>query len=349
LSAARAALASALLVGCAELIGVRDIPGAPDAGDAGADGAPDGADAAPPAALCSNASVVLTTSESLASVATSGGFVFGGGPTGIVGCGAQGACVDPPSLVQVGPTDTIESFSASSSLYFTVQDQSTPDAGSVHAAQLDGTGDQAILTALHQPMGIATAAGDAFWLDGDATSTSATVHCVGCAGQDVPWITQLTHPHAVLADLSNVYALSDDGTGALGIYGCAITSACGSTPQEITNGLDVATTRAELASDGAYVYVAQQTEIDRFDWFGTPTTVVTAEAVAIAVDGTTGDFYFAGPNGEIDVTAYDGTTIALVLSTCPLSVHVAGLAFDDTYLYALVQISGGWAVYAIVR
>ncbi|HEY1955870.1 MAG TPA: hypothetical protein VGH28_09655 [Polyangiaceae bacterium] len=336
---ARVALASAVLVGCASLVGVRDLPDSSTSGDGGDDG-PSQDDAT----QCTPAATVLTASDDADYIATSGGFVIAQiAGVSVVRCAASGGCADPPNLLTVSASDTFEWSAVSTSLFYTTQ---ANVGGAVHRTALDGTSDQVVLTTAASPSLIAASGAHEFWVD-DATGD---VHCLGCQGSDAVWISALGSPAGLLADANAVYALADDGNGTLVVDACASNAPCDTSPRVVIDGLAQSTTMAELASDGSRLYVAhdQAPLVEAIDSLGASTKLLSEVASALAVDAASGELFFAAADGTIGRVKASGGLPA-GLGACPIAGTIAGLALDATNVYVLGEVGTATTVYAVPR
>lgn len=341
---------------CEALVGISDLPQASDGGDANADVTP------PNNYVCTNSTRLITSNGSLTTIKVGSGFVFGGGEGfGVLRCAPGNLCTGASDFVNITTGNTFEDFAlAPSSLFYTLEGVSG-DAGSVHSSGLDGTGDQTLLTGQNYPSWAAVSGSRTFWVEDsingsfDVDTTPSIVHCIGCGGSDMPWITKVNATWGLIADANDVYVLADDGSAAdtIGVYGCSVSSACGNSPRVVATGADYLTTESMLASDGTNVYLSRidSTDIARIDPAGNAASLVTnATFYAIAVDAATGDLFFGTDNGVIGTVKTDGSSDITKLSSCAPSI-VDALAFDATNLYVLVSDNNTNApgVYAIAR
>jgi len=339
------ALPVVLSLGCRQVAGIGPITYS--GGDGGGGG-------------CTNATAVLSSSEALALVSVSNGFVSAGvldsdgfAIANIVACPIGTTCMQAKNLLTPAFGDHVEAYAAASQLYYTLQASTT---GSVHSVAYDGTGDQSLLANATSPTYIAVSGARTFWTSDDLTGV-ASLHCVGCGTGDQTWISSLGTPYGVLTDASNVYVVADDGSGGTnGIYACSVSTACNTNPRTVITGLpsNASFPAVEVATDGANVYVSNDsTEIHRVGPTGTQTSVIKGvAALAIEVDAATGDLFYATDDGTIARTKADGTGTPVPLSTCdPGNPNdVWDIAFDATYVYVLVApTTGASTVYAVKR
>lgn len=347
MSVARAILAAALVAGCAEIVGVRDLPG-DDAGDAQSD-APNDAPITGDAPACAGARVVISSQTQADAIAAAGGFVYAQLVVGLARCAADGACADPPNILGFGADQDFEQAAVANQIAYTLR-RVDATSTSVHLAALDGSGDQLLVTSPAPAEATYVAFGGAheFWMD---ASTGET-HCAGCTGPDSVWMTTGGDARALLADANAVYVLDDDDqlSGLLAVYSCATSAPC-ATNTRVTGGLDLATSGPQLASDGAKLYVAPlgQPYVAAYDAIGDETDITSEGAQAIAVDATTGDLFYAADDGTIDRVKTDGSKIKTALTGCALANEITALAFDATNVYALVTDVTTSVVYAVPR
>ena len=349
MSVARVLLAAALLGGCAEIVGVRDLPGDGDAGDAQPGDAPNDAPLGD-APACAGARVVISSQTQADAIAAAGGFVYAQLEVeGLARCAADAACADPPNILGFGADQDFEQAAVGTRIAYTLL-RVDATSTSVHLAALDGSGDQVIATSPQPAQATYVAFGGAheFWMD---ASTGQT-HCAGCTGPDAVWMTTGGDPHALLADANAVYVLDDDDqlAGLLAVYSCATSAPC-ATNTRVIGGLDLATSGPQLASDGAKLYVAPlgQPYVAAYDAIGDETDMTSEGAQAIAVDATTGDLFYAADDGTIARVKTDGSKTETALTGCSLASQIIALAFDATNVYALVTDVTTSVVYAVPR
>ncbi len=310
-------VALAAIIACADLVGIGDLPSAAEAGDVQNDTPP------PNNYVCSSSTTILTTTTGFPStINVANNFVYGGGQgVGIFRCATTGVCNGASDFVNITPGNTFESYAvAPSSLYFTLQG-ATGDAGSVHSAALDGTGEQTVLSNQTYPSWMASSGSRTFWVEDtingslDESFTPSVVHCIGCSGPDTPWITNLNGTYGLIADANDVYVLAEDGSAAEtnGIYGCSVQNACGNGPRIVTTGLDEFIVQQEIASDGTNVRVCsalrRQTSHESI-LVGNVTLTRssrTPRSLRSAADGSTNDLFFATDNGLIETVKADGS------------------------------------------
>jgi hypothetical protein len=336
--------------GCAELVGVTDLP------EAGTtfDGSPL-SDGPPPTSVCMKASTALVTTATATDVQAGGGRVYAQQSTqGLVSCPTSAPCASPSLLFNIPVSDKLFDFSAGTNLVYTLQ--AAADAGSVHQASPDGTGDKALLQNLAYPAWVAVSGSRTFWVDDTSTVNSnvtpAVLHCIGCGSGDQTWITGLNATYAAFADANDVYVLADDGASSFtyGIYGCSVTTACGGSPHVVATGLD--TSALTVASDGTHVFVARSDESDivSIDGAGTATPLaLNVDVVALTVDASKGELYFATFAGLVAVVKTDGTGSPSVVSSCDTNFgDIDSIAIDATNVYVLMGTSGT-SIFAIPR
>lgn len=359
-------LASAgALLACANLVGITDLPGS--GGDAGSDAFnPDA-----PQGPCENATTLVETTDTLDELLVSNGYAYArvsssAGPTGVMRCATGGTCTQVSTLTSVPSTSTFQEYGAGALLYYSLTGDSDPDAGTLHSAALDGTGDQTVLHASY-PLRVAVAGSRVFWaqdwLTGTmgAETTPSVVHCYGCQGAttDTVWMTNLNATYSVFADGAFAYVLADDDpqSASFGVYGCATSAPCNASPLTIATGLLNTIVPAMVTSDGAAVYVASPsptTNIARYAVGGGSSVLYTlpAPANAIAVDGSSGDLFYADSTSKVFRGSTTGAQ-ATLLTRCAASVTVKQLAYDATSVYVLGATSNGTqlgtAIYAVHR
>jgi hypothetical protein len=349
------------VVACAEIVGLGDLP-TTSAGDASPDVIADVAvphDAGPP--LCTNATEVFATDAGLEALAATNGFVFAelafATGDGVLRCATTGDCTSNTSFITVDVNDTLESYSANAAslLHYSIQGPAIGQ-GSIHAANLDATGDQTLEMNLAAPSWIASAGAKTFWVDDPIAAgdtTPAVVHCIGCSGPDAPWIAGLGQTYALFTDAMNVYVLADDdlGQGTLGLFACSMSAACAAAPNNFVSGLDEDTTSACLAGDGTHAYVVEPDEgtLMRYDLLGNSSTLGGGISTfsTIAVDATAGNIFYGTSDGNVGALKTSGAGNT-ALSSC--SVAVDDVTFDATNVYVHVAPTPSSSiVYAIPR
>ena len=340
-----------LAFGCAEIAGITDLPDAAALYDAPPYDGP------PPKTTCTNGKTVLITNLNATNVAASSGRVYAHATEGLLSCTTSAPCGNPGLLFNLSASDKLFAYTVGAQLEYTLQ--SGANAGSVHSRALDGTGDQALGQSLAYPSYIAMSGSRTFWVDDASTSTSnqtpAVLHCIGCGGSDMQWITGLNATHAAFADTSDVYVLADDGTSSFtyGIYGCSVSTACGASPRVVAKGLN--TDQLGVASDGTNVFVARsdQQDIVAIDKVGTAKPLALQVNIkAIAVDAAKGQLFFVTYGGLIGVVKTDGSSTPSVVSNCDTNFgDIDSLAIDATNVYVLMTAisTSGASILAIPR
>jgi hypothetical protein len=321
---------AALVIGCAELIGIRDIGDAGDSGstpDVVADVLPD---APPPSTLCTNAVTVLSASSaSPLDLGVQGGFAYAVAAEGIWRCAVTGSCVEPLLTIEGQAPAFQDGVIGPSSLAYTIQ---TVAASGVHTSALDGTGDKVLLPTANAGF-VALGLNQVYWLD-DSTED---VHCIGCMGPgvDATWITGRSAPIALFADANSVYVVDYDSSTTLAIYGCSASAACDTSPSTVLGGL-AGPSKPMLASDDSFVYVArtEASDVVRVSSTTQAKVIMSGPVVALAVDKASGDLFYATAGGELGRTKSDGSQSPVPLSLC--SSAPSAVAFDATRVYALV-------------
>jgi hypothetical protein len=351
--------ACALVFACADIVGISDLPAPVDGGSEWVpyDGGPP-----PDNNICTSSKTVLTTDKVPDYVVASNGFVYAGGDyDGVFRCDVTGVCNSPGSLVTVPVNYTFKSWAVGSLLYYTVQGQAGANQGSVHSIGLGGSNDQVLLSNQAYPSWVALSGSRTFWTNDFITGsnyndlTPSVVHCIGCNGNDTPWITNLNATYGLEADANDVYVLAGDGSanGTYGIFGCGVTSACNGTPRPVAVGLSPFTSRAMFGSDGTNVYVSrdQASDIVRIDPSGSSKTIVSSVSVdALTVDASSGFVYFATSDGLIGQLKSDGSAPPVLLATCDTvnGGTMQAIASDATNVYVLVYLwDGGVGLYSI--
>lgn len=329
-----AVLVACAALGCAELIGIREIPG-----DGGAtDGSP--SDVAPQAC---NFTTVLTVIDQPTRIAANGGFVFSVDSVGVRRCDVATPCSSPAPIVMAqGSGQTFANADVTSAIAYTLDDTA---GGSIRTAALDGTNGKTLLTTAVTPNQIATLGADTFWVDDD----TGDVHCIGCAGTaDALWIQALGNVTTIFAGGQAIYALVSGGGANDTIYACGANAACASAPTLVVDSLDSTTTANQVAADALYVYAARTTVSDvvRVDANQVVKPVLQGEVVtALAVDPSTHDLFYATTQGEIGRVAADGTRVPL--GKC---ASAFALAFDSTHVYAALDTATPpWTVISLAR
>jgi hypothetical protein len=359
-----ALLASALLLAsCRQVAGVSTI--AYEAGPNGGDGGnPNG---------CTNATLVLSSSDSLDLLYVAGGFdiaavpdensATGLGYSNLHACSTSTPCTQPAGLLTLGFNDEVMDYAASSSqIAYAIQTNTTTGAGAIHSVGFDGTNDKTLLASASFPSWITSSGSGTFWVSDDQTGDPATLHCIGCNGNtgDQTWISNanLTTTLGAFADASTVYVVADDGTGngANAIYTCSNATACGANAKVLVKGLQFSALniKDEVAADGTNVYVTNESSaIASITPAGVQTSIVKGVTTsALAVDGATGDLFYGEENGTVARAKSDGSSAPETLSMCdPGSPDdIVAVAFDSTNVYvALVPVSGNSTVWAIKR
>ena len=346
-------LAPLLLVACREVAGIHPI--AYEAGSTGDGGGGGG---------CTNATAILTSTSGLDSLAIAGGYALAAiessstaAATNVVACPVNAPCTNPPGLLNLAFSDTLESYAASNQIYYAVQ-TGTAGAGAIHSLSFDGKTDTVLLPSASYPMFITASGSRVFWTSDDGTNP-ATLHCTGCSAGDQVWMSNLGVTGGVFSDANNVYVIADDGTnnGTDAIFYCSINAACGAASKPLITGLAFTATNIapEVTSDGSNVYVSNDTSgIIRVPIAGTQTDVAKGVAAeAIAVDPATGDLFYGKDDGTIVKAKSDGSSMTpTTLATCapndPGSIF--GISYDANNVYVLVvPASGASGIWAIKR
>ncbi len=356
-------LASLLLVGCRQVAGINVITY--EAGTSGGDsGNING---------CTNATQILTSSDSLDLLYIAGGYdvvavpdansATGYGYTNLHACMTSTPCTQPAGLLTLGFNDEVMDYATSSTqIAYTVQTSTTTGAGAIHSVGFDGTNDKTLLASASWPSWITTSGAGTFWVSDDQTGDPATLHCIGCNGNsgDQTWIsnTDLTITLGAIADANTVYVVADDGTSnsTNAIYSCSSTTACGANAKVLAKGLDFSAIniKDEVVADGTNVYITNESSaIASINPAGVQTSIVkNVTTSALAVDGTTGDLFYGEQNGTVARVKSDGSGTPETLSTCdPNSPNdIVAVAYDATNVYVvLVPTSGNSTVWAIKR
>ena len=347
--------ASLLLVSCRQISGIREI--VYEGGTTGGDGG---------GGVCTKGTAVLTSSEDLDDLSVAGGYAMAAtlssqssAYANIVPCATNASCTNPPGLLTLAFSDAMPAYATSSSLvYYAVVSGGGPT-GTLHSVTFDGKTDQVVLANASHPLFMGAFGTKLFWTSDDGGSTPASLHCMGCGTGDQTWITNLGLTWGVVADANNVYVIADDGSNNLtdGIYSCGTGAACGSSPKKLMTGLTFNAFHAasQIASDGTYVYVTNdQSAIIRLDSSAAQKTIVNnVSAAVIAVDGATGDLFYATDDGTVAKVKTDGSsTTPTTLSTClPGDANaITGIGFDATNVYVLVIPTAGTdGIYSIPR
>lgn len=336
---------------CAEIAGITDLPDAASTFDAPFYDGP------PIKTTCTNGPTVLTTGFDSTNVAASGGHDYAKTLEGLIACNVSTPCNNPGLLFNLSASDKLFAYVAGSQLAYTLQ--SGANAGSVHTRALDGTNDQTLGQGLAYPSWIAVSGSRTFWVDDASTVTSsqtpAVLHCIGCGGSDMQWITGLNATHAAFADANDVYVLADDGTSSFtyGIYGCSVSTACGGSPRVVAKGLE--TDDLGVASDGTNVFVVRsdQQDIVAIDKVGTAKPLAqNVDIVAIAVDAARGQLFFVTYGGLVAVVKTDGSSPPSVVSNCDTNYgDIDSLAIDATNVYVMMTTltPSGATILAIPR
>ncbi len=337
-------IAASAVVACAQIVGIGQFAGEPDAGaDAPSS---DVASDTPQYASCTNA--VLRSSSGVDSISVAGGFVFAQAfQSGISRCAVGTSCIDPASLVNVPVQDTFGYAATAASLVYSV---TTTLGGTIHRAALDATNDTTLVTTAANPSYVAIGTPTlTYWVD---DNQPASVHCVGCLASDAVWIQNVDNPTALFADATSVYVVALDNTGVTsGVFSCGASAACANQPPVVISGLPKDSIGpTNVVSDGARVYVPRVLAADIVS-VGPPNNtikplVTNVQGTALAVDAVSGELFYGTIDGRVGRVKSDGTASS-TLSIC--QSEILSIAFDDANVYVLVTDSQFWMVYSIAR
>jgi hypothetical protein len=338
-------IAASAVVACAQIVGIGDFAGAPDAGaDAPSSDAP--STDAPQNESCTNA--IITSSSNVDSISVGGAFVFTQWfENAFNRCPIGAKCSDPDPAFSVGADDVFEYAAVGASIVYSTTNDT---GGTIHRIDVAGTNDKTLVTTAASPSFVAI--GDAthtYWVDDDQP---ATVHCVECAGSDSVWIQNVDSPAALFADGASVYVLASDASGVTsGIFGCAANQACANNPRDVIQGLPSNSLGpTNVTSDGARVFVPRIpfADIASVDALGNTKSLVNGvNATALAVDGTSGELFYGTSDGRVGRVKSDGSTASTTLSNC--QSEILAIALDATSVYVLITDFVLWTVVSIPR
>lgn len=313
------------LVGCRDVVGIHDIA-FDDSGTAACNG--------------SQPTLVFTSASAYDALFAQGGFVYAEvSQSGIDRCAITG-CTTPTNILTAKATDTFEYATLSTTAVdYTIQKPLVDGGtnGEIHTMGFDGTNDAVALSTPLAPSWIAISGSRTFWIDDQffATATGDTLQCLGCGGSNMPWITGMPGgAYGLVADANNVYVLADSANLTdYDVLSCSVLTACAAAPRTVISAIDFSTVAAQIASDGTYFYIARENHQDvvRVDGAGATTQVLTSQdVVAIAIDATAGNLYYATSTGIVGRTKTDGTAPATL--ACNQS-SVSALAVDNQNVY----------------